>query len=294
MALPERLYYPLEKAAKKLTDEGMPCDVDDLIHFAAHGKLEICARIKDSFFMFGKLILCIAPKWMIELSDDINSDISNLYFETDFGHIKFCERDKKDDFFIKSVSTLFAVHLTRFEDIELSIANGNEFIEVGFFQLPRGYKIRSHFHQIEVDEDLNKIGSEYKLGGGFLKINDYEDDEDILSIKIPASSLVITAKELALLKAGGEPVPQIQQSQTAFNKPHGNAERFAVSRESVLKAAIYCKAHFPDKCADYTSWANTIDEKAPLFWTKTGAPPLEKSVIERLLSDAHKTQTNVK
>ncbi|MGB2538684.1 hypothetical protein [Hafnia paralvei] len=44
MNLPERAYYPLSKAAKKLC-----CDEDDLIHFGSTGELEICLFIEDSF-----------------------------------------------------------------------------------------------------------------------------------------------------------------------------------------------------------------------------------------------------
>ena len=44
MILPERLYYPLSKAAKKIG-----CDEDDLIHFGAIGKLEVCSYIEGAF-----------------------------------------------------------------------------------------------------------------------------------------------------------------------------------------------------------------------------------------------------
>lgn len=40
MSLPQRLYYPLDKAAKELG-----CDVSDLIHFAANRKLKLCIRL---------------------------------------------------------------------------------------------------------------------------------------------------------------------------------------------------------------------------------------------------------
>lgn len=43
MSLPQRLYYPLDKAAKELG-----CDVSDLIHFAANGDINICAKVFDS------------------------------------------------------------------------------------------------------------------------------------------------------------------------------------------------------------------------------------------------------
>lgn len=74
--------------------------------------------------------------------------------------------------------------------------------------------------------------------------------------------------------------------------PHHSAERHAVNREAVLKAAMYCKEHFPDNCKTYVDWAETIDQKAPLFWPETSAPPLTRNKIERLLGEAHKLSTD--
>lgn len=46
MALPERAYYPLEKAVEKLNNEcGYNLDVQDLLHFAAIEQLELCVFI---------------------------------------------------------------------------------------------------------------------------------------------------------------------------------------------------------------------------------------------------------
>ena len=71
-------------------------------------------------------------------------------------------------------------------------------------------------------------------------------------------------------------------------KPHGNAEKNARNRESVLRAAMAVKANFPDQCGTYRDWAETIDAKAPFFWPETGSPPLKPETIERLLSECHK------
>ncbi|EMA9950767.1 hypothetical protein U5861_001123, partial [Salmonella enterica] len=51
--LPDKAYYTLSKAAKKINEEaGVSLDVADLIHYAAIGKLEICVYISgdDSDF----------------------------------------------------------------------------------------------------------------------------------------------------------------------------------------------------------------------------------------------------
>lgn len=73
---------------------------------------------------------------------------------------------------------------------------------------------------------------------------------------------------------------------------NGHVERHASIRESILKAAIYCKAEWPDQCGESNrSWAEQIDAKAPLFWPK-GEPPLSRERIERLLGEAVKLPNN--
>jgi len=50
MALPEHKYYTLKQAAKKAN-----CEVEDLIHFAANGKLELCIKVPDLDYTFSSL-----------------------------------------------------------------------------------------------------------------------------------------------------------------------------------------------------------------------------------------------
>ncbi|MBT0727431.1 hypothetical protein HGT73_08525 [Rosenbergiella australiborealis] len=47
MALPEHKYYTLKQAAKKAN-----CEIEDLIHFAAIGKLQLCIKTPDLDFSF--------------------------------------------------------------------------------------------------------------------------------------------------------------------------------------------------------------------------------------------------
>lgn len=69
------------------------------------------------------------------------------------------------------------------------------------------------------------------------------------------------------------------------NKPHGNGARFSNSREEVLMAAIACLFNVEEIKIKASRWAEIIDEKGAVFWKK-GNPPLEPSVIARLLSKA--------
>ncbi|GAB2932114.1 hypothetical protein [Hafnia psychrotolerans] len=76
MNLPARLYYPLDKAAKKLN-----CDVSDLIHFGATSSVEICIHLS-----FHK------ASCDFELADENNMetlfDASKIYFDGVYNSFK--------------------------------------------------------------------------------------------------------------------------------------------------------------------------------------------------------------
>lgn len=65
------------------------------------------------------------------------------------------------------------------------------------------------------------------------------------------------------------------------------AERHAVTRESVLKAAICMKKNHPEQCKTYSSWADVIIDHAYKFWPD-GECPLTKKVIAEMLGKAEK------
>ncbi|MEV3819082.1 hypothetical protein RI537_23605 [Aeromonas salmonicida] len=69
------------------------------------------------------------------------------------------------------------------------------------------------------------------------------------------------------------------------DKHHGNKERFAATRESVLKVAIYAKIKWPDECNTAKSWAETILDQEWTLFGEEGCP-LEVNTIERLLGTA--------
>lgn len=138
MSLPQRLYYPLDKAAKELG-----CDVSDLIHFAANGDINICVKVHDSgeylediicdwvpdllvndtklinlikkyyiikdeqfvateegFTFFGKDNVFDVDKGTLLYKDDINFHYVNSYIKL-FGNISFtiCKDDDEYDLF---------------------------------------------------------------------------------------------------------------------------------------------------------------------------------------------------
>lgn len=103
-------------------------------------------------------------------------------------------------------------------------------------------------------------------------------------------ALVSGGKELENIYNSASLAKKLQQEERATSKksaPHGNSVSNAVKRESVLRAAIYVKVKFPEQCTNATKWANTIDEKAPLFWDE-GEAPLANSTIVDLLREVQR------
>ena len=118
--------------------------------------------------------------------------------------------------------------------------------------------------------------------------------------KTTVDHLFITRKELVRLMNGlpqdpatlarnkitTEPLPRIE---------HGNTAGNAKINETILKAAIYCKEKWADKCGDTnTKWAEVIDAKADLFWPDRGMPPRSVDRIERLLGEARRFGDDVR
>ncbi len=55
MALPKREYYTLQQAAKK-----SGCEVEDLLHYAAIGVLQLCVHYEESKNQIALVILCLS------------------------------------------------------------------------------------------------------------------------------------------------------------------------------------------------------------------------------------------
>lgn len=65
-------------------------------------------------------------------------------------------------------------------------------------------------------------------------------------------------------------------------REHGNVEVNRKRRQEVIDKALECRKLFRDNCRNGTGWAETLDQKAQLFWPD-GELPLAKSTIEKLL-----------
>ena len=82
MKLPERMYYPLSTAAKKLG-----CTIDDLIHFAAIGAIDVCVFVEFHGCNGGDNFDINLP---VEYSESISEfgDIFNEQWRIDFVEFK--------------------------------------------------------------------------------------------------------------------------------------------------------------------------------------------------------------
>jgi hypothetical protein len=74
------------------------------------------------------------------------------------------------------------------------------------------------------------------------------------------------------------------KQKTTGNSTHGNTEHNAKNREECLGAALSVLKAFPEHCKSGVAIARLVDEKALLFWPKTGEPPLSHDVLTRLIN----------
>lgn len=183
MALPTRLYYPLDLAAKEIK-----CDINELLHFASIGVLEICIaapeppdgwddddELDNNPFeprLYVNKLKLNKTKSIMKLNyEAINTKISASYnFKTrSYAHL--------------DISGLIAIPYLYMKNFDCF---GNDTITVNHFNLPRTET------KIEISENLiiKKISTD-----------DY---------KVNIKSFIISSEEVALLKNGGKHLENIQ------------------------------------------------------------------------------------
>ncbi|HDS3051615.1 TPA: hypothetical protein QIE23_000921 [Morganella morganii subsp. morganii] len=208
MALPERKYYTLDKAAKKIGVE-----VDDLIHFAAIGLLQLCAKVPQfGFVSFSEdekmeatpiviesLSLLLSADSTIESCKDEIDEIKSQYgktpdrteyiFEKRFSYrteyfsviesIDILGKERKVD----RIDGLFAIPCGAIECDEIDIINEmTDEILIDTFDIPR-------YGQLETSSDY--IPSDFYLSDWY---------------EVKVRDLLITKHELDVLANGGEPM----------------------------------------------------------------------------------------
>ena len=257
-ALPERLYYRLADAAKLLG-----CSADDLLHYGACGYLELMASV--------------------------NEISASLYEDGSWEDVAYRETGlivPKCNFIIPLLRNL--IEIERKGVSIVGDARAVLYLWKGelVFGLPKGITLSELLDNDdpELPRYLFYLGIDGEPTSGE-ESNTWKD----CNVEISCSDLWVRTPELERFGLeGASRVRADPELPLNYKKPHGNAERFACNRESVLKAAMAVKANFPDQCDTYRDWAKTIDEKGKLFWPETGSPPLKTDAIERLLSDSQK------
>ena len=261
--LPERDYYPLDIAAKRLN-----CEFRDIYHGAARGHLNLSILFPSTaniaIRLFGDIfslpdfpeIPAGTPFEESELSIDVLK-ITNFSLAYDISPDNTYE------------STLSCV-AGGLWDISTGAAEALEclgvlpFSSLGAFY-PTGYTILEDM----VWGELVSNKADRKFNENFLYITT-ERLNVLLGNNVDATVLL----------------PAIE------NKGKGSrpkrAEGHAMNRESVLKAAMFMKQNHPDLCDNYTKWAEAITDYAHKFW-EGGRCPLSIKEISALLGRAHKT-----
>lgn len=256
--LPERIYYRLSEAADILG-----CKEDDLLHWGATSQTELITVIPE----MTKAIYFSGCEWpqnpTIGRGDYIGSEGVSYYCFDEDNTPQIQGAWEIGFYFLARIELLGYIEENQEIDLMAIHDDGDA----------------SDWEESEPTPPKNFDN------GAFASI--------ILPHKITIKQLFIMADQLEFLISGKNANNKSGTSESKHIRKHGNSERFATARESVLKAAIYCKDKWPEQCNGYRSWAKLIDDKAPLFWPKDGKPPLSLERIERMLGQACKVDSDV-
>ncbi|MDX6073985.1 hypothetical protein SIK62_18350 [Klebsiella sp. CN_Kp107] len=236
MALPEHKYYTLNQAAKRVG-----CEVEDLIHFAAIGVLELCIKIPPYGFISDEDDIedgevSINPESFIYDENILKSDIEEhgggMFFSYQSEYLTVTER-KDFNTGLKTVNVidgLLAIYSSDIEYVEFDILDNEHEVNVIQFKVPRA----------PVEEQ-----TENYLCYGFYLSN---------HICIPKNQLLITKYELSLLLDGGRVIEADSRENNELaagpqpKKQHANVERHAINREKLLRIAIFILSKYPAEC----------------------------------------------
>jgi hypothetical protein len=235
MPLPSHAYYTLKQAAKRAE-----CEIDDLIHFAANGSLQLCIKLPEYGFYIESENEAGEPIWT-NIDFDVESrlqapkgkEIAEHTFAKYDSEYFFIEEgfdipnDKKNLMIIKGFLAVSRWDIYREEEGLVK-----ESLQMGFF---------SEFHAPRVGSP--DITPGYKFQSLIL--------HDLLSFSI--DKIFILKDEYDLMMKGGSQVDSYERK--ASNKLRNNEmreskgrERHAVNREDLFKSAIFLLSKYPNEC----------------------------------------------
>ncbi|HBZ16790.1 MAG TPA: hypothetical protein DEO73_13640 [Pantoea sp.] len=312
MKLPSHKYYPLEKAAKLAN-----CDVADLIHYAAIGVLEICVKVPPIEFLFNQPkdettqpeLLTVESDSTLDIDRDevrreLISDMANStskvtrlglslsdpeLYDNSESYVRVLRFTYKSDYFsvtegynvgkrtkeIEKWNGFLAIPTVFIEDNERELSTWDDWeISVCELAIPRVNSFTlSPRYQV----------SEFWIDGWY---------------EISRKNMYITDFEFNILCNGGQEVsydrhdrnPNLQLV-SSLEQPTVNkrAERFAINREGLLKAAIYILSKYPDECRGEKKEISPEKWRDALMRHQNEVPPLmvtNEEVILRHLRTA--------
>lgn len=153
MPLPLREYYPIERAAELLG-----CTIDDLIHWAEVGSIQLCIKLNNAFGTLGKFAFGHLVNYI-----DFNIAIKGTQYEDDLNNLEKSMRED-DSYYIEKSEIIYHAmvdYINEHRDIN-SLSKETRF---GFAQLE--YLFRNY-----VAEDFSKIAKLNKLSHKYFLEND--------------------------------------------------------------------------------------------------------------------------
>lgn len=276
MKLPERYYYRVET----LHEIDKNYTVENLIHFAATSRLELCVRLTNTNFVDG-YCLNVNDKIRTAWRSHGRTIIPNVEFNCKYGYIR-CNLHNPIEENIVDPET------STIEDVCCLFSISSDVIRKGELSLIKGEKINAIW--LNMPRELRFESFSMNLAPLCFKMNsDYFFD---------ISELFITKIELDKLNNGGELV-EFQRNEANFDiKPHPTVERHAINREQILSAALRLIEEQPnvfnDNCRkkdgsiNYSAFARELLERHHFF--PNGEPPIKtQESVAGILSNAYKS-----
>ncbi|MBN7767357.1 hypothetical protein [Pectobacterium brasiliense] len=220
MALPEHKYYTLKQAAKKAG-----CEIEDLIHFAAIGVLQLCTKIPPNGFYVD--------------ADGGSDEYQSVNLSTEF--VFDSEKIDENTKGVQPDGAIVCVHKTDYFYAADTIRfEGNNIISVSCLQVDGLLGINSSdVYEVEqdlIDDDSTLFAIQFMPPRTENETYDqhywvYDVSASNLLV-IRRDSLLVTAYEMSLLLTGGK---SLDDSPTPYtpNKP-AERENFSVHKSSLI------------------------------------------------------------
>ena len=273
--IPSLDYYRVDRAAKLIG-----CEVGDVIHWGATGKIKLCVMLD-----MANSIFCSSMK-----IEKINHDLRNLPEYTDeFKQLtknSFIYND--DSIYIEDVEFFFEDNLfvsdSNSDDDLNNIAHGHA---SGLWELEQKAVMKIEMRNFYDDRLIVLPSGDMNLEGFFCCLL-----PDTKGCSISTADLWITREYIERILSNDLTTKIIQKTLESsaiksVKLSRVASERHAKKREVVLVAAIFCKEKYPDECSgSIRSWANCIEKRASELLYINGESPLSIDRIERILGKA--------